>query len=935
MNEMNNGREMVTAMAPRMAAKDVRIQVGDDGVRVTELTRDQLQSMRPTLIVAAGGSGHLTALHLVAILTRRFGDAWREKIRILVFDTTEESLQIVDGGRRVRLEPGVEFFNIGNVPVANILRNIHNLDSIDERFGAVLNRLPRTSLRNGAKSMPPLGLLALYWHYPLIKEQLRRALWALAERNGIGAEIALQQQGINVILISSIVGGTGAGLILDLSALTRTLFDDLGAQGEFCHITGIVFLPQAFPGVPPTNLQANAGASLQEIGELIMHGDFKVCYPDGRRVHVRQAPFDLLYVLDGVDERGQTWSGIDEIAAMAAEGIYLQIGSQLGRKGDNVFDNMDEVLMGRTSDGEGTYLASFGMGHLEFPAPLVAEICARRLLAEQIDSVWLSPTQGSANSVQAPLQVALPEHLENVLSRDPQGGELRLDLRQPRWLQKKAHNEVANEAIAYVREYGHSRVNEGLVRKVEQNGRARAGAAQKAWTAWVNSLLFSPQMRMNDLLSQLQEAQSQTRAWLEDNRRHLQTLVTQAEQQAEAVRQAESQLVAAAESLLIGRRGRVRKTLDDLFAAAGELFETQVQVAQCQAQRQVWGELASHLASLEKDARTLADRLESIAARMEEEANTQLQEAQSGGVSRLSLADEAHVGELYEEHAPELLNLQIRLAQEDLLALAAQPTEALGETLLAAVRPLFEPIARLTVEQVIAARSDEMSPRARRQQLFRLATPSWNVDRARLPQGGSELKRIEVMGVPDAAATLFDDEVTRVSTHDPHRLTALVVAAGAPAGALQQHEAYQRALEEVRRHRPVHVLPQFLVDAGQARLAFALGSIFGFIYSQGAHFYYQPADELESARRLENGLARAMAVLEGEDGLVREIMERAEAQIARMGLQKAIQALADYYSTVPEGRTALDDLVRDLKQRVREYAAELRQINDYRSGLKD
>lgn len=53
---------------------------------------------------------------------------------------------------------------------------------------------------------------------------------------------------------------------------------------------------------------------------------------------------------------------------MTARGIYLQMSSQLGRKGENAFDNLNEALTGQTANGEGTFYSSFGLGYLLFDA---------------------------------------------------------------------------------------------------------------------------------------------------------------------------------------------------------------------------------------------------------------------------------------------------------------------------------------------------------------------------------------------------------------------------------------------------------------------------------------------------------------------------------------------------------------------------------------
>lgn len=911
-----------------------RTETVDETAAIKDRTSSQLEQMRPALVIVLGGTGQLFGVHLKAALIQRYGQDWRDRVRIVAFDTTDEPYVIQGSAGPVRLEPGDEYHHIGNVPVPAILRNIDNLPTIQSRLGSALHRLPATALRNGAKSIPALGLIALLWHFSLVREQLKRALWELAGREQQGASVALQQQGINVFICSSLVGGTGRGMLIDVAYQVRDLFSELGTQADFCHITGLGFLPQAFPGIPATNLNANAGSSLQEIDHLMVHGNFRARYPDGRTVQHREAPFDLFYVLDGVDERGRTWPGIHALAAMAASGVYLQMASQVGRKGDNVFDNMDDALMGRTADGQGTFLASFGLAYQEFDAPAVAELCSRWLLQELIRDEWLSEVAGKPPAAaEALLQPVSAAQMEVALWRDPDGGQLHLDLRQPGWLRQKAHEEITAAARNYVQEYGHSRVSERLLVQLERNATALSKAQQAAWRQWVNDRLLSPGESAHGLIQILKSSQSQLNEWLDGSHPALLELDAARERQTVALAQAEAVLARATSSLPLGRNGRIRDGLAGYFQAATELYETQLAAGYLRAQRQVWSEIGQYLGELLRETQRLAEHLQTIAGRLARETAAQLAALQTGAVSHLSLADEAYVQTLYQKYRPRQVNVHAHLEKAP-LDLGQYSSAELAELLLGVLRTPFAAVQALTIEDVIADRAAEMSVRARREQLFQMATPSWNLDRARLPQGGSDMKRVEVLGVPDVTTTLFRHEPTHVSTHDPHRLVAFVVSAGAPPAALQQYERYRQMMDMVRAQRPIFVLPQFMADANQSRLAFALGSIFGYIYNQGTYFYYQPSDELQSPLRLGNGLANAIAALEARDGLVRELMERIDAQIARLGLQQAIAILSEYYSVVPEGRTPLDDLARELKQLVREYSEELRQISEFSSGLK-
>lgn len=195
--------------------------------------------------------------------------------------------------------------------------------------------------------MRPLGLLAFLWRYAEVETYLHDAIWALA-----GRQHNEGREGINVFVLNSLVGGTGSSAFLDVAHVIRDLFDELGTLADFCYITGVGVLPRAFHGINGPNLVPNAVASLKELNHCMMHGGFTARYPTGRTITTVQPPFNIYYLVDGIDERGHTWSGLGEVCRLAAEAVFLQMGSQVGQKHENDFDNLDEVLVGQTAEGE-------------------------------------------------------------------------------------------------------------------------------------------------------------------------------------------------------------------------------------------------------------------------------------------------------------------------------------------------------------------------------------------------------------------------------------------------------------------------------------------------------------------------------------------------------------------------------------------------------
>lgn len=892
----------------------------------------QLEQIRRSLFILLGGTGQQTGVHFKANLIRAFGDAYRDKIALLGFDSTDEPFAVMVGDRLVRLEPGSEFFNIGQVPISRIKQNLDRQHAIRERLGSQIDRLPSVMRGNGMKMIRPAALMAYHWHFPLIHQELSKAIWRLAGRDVAGPQELDQEQGLNIYIVGSLVGGTGSGMMLDMAYHVRSLVAELGMQSEYCTITGLGVLAQAFRGVSGRNLYANGGAALKELTHLMLHENFVARYPNGHFIDIQEAPFNLFYVLDGVDERGRTWNGIQEVAAMAADGLFLQMASQVGRRGDNAFDNVDEILIGRTREGEPTFLSSFGLGYLEFDAPSVADMLTRRLAVEMAAGQWLSSAGQPAAAVTAAeqLQGVAPAQLSPGLRADPEtGGEMFIELGLPSWLMDKRPDTVAAEAAQYVRAYGRVRVGEEMTAQINRNAQQLIAGQQEKWDAWLGSVLFAPEFGFPAIVETHRQAQLAFSERITAGQRRVAELDADTEAATTALEQAERNLQQAAGGLPIGRAGRIRGALVATFRAAEGLFDRQLQAAEARGMLLVWSEVAQHLAARGRAVRFLSDRLAAMAETLRSDSESRLRRLQSSSGARLSLADAATVEQLYARHRPGLARLAL---PGDPLRPLALDRETLQALLLEELGRPFAAVRALSVEDVLRERSGEMSPRARRRQLFQLATPSWSIDPTRLPDGGASLERLEVLGVADEAATLFDDDLSRVSTHDPHRIIAYVMVAGAAPSALQQYGQYEKALAGARGVVPVHVLPEFMADVNQGQLAFALGSIFGLIQNEGAHFYYQPADALQERLRLGQGLANAVESLSAQEALTREVLERVDSQIAHLGLQRSIEILAEYYSAAPDGRTKLDAITRDLKRQVRAYADELRQIREFSGG---
>jgi hypothetical protein len=903
------------------------------GAGQTGLRRGPPHNLRPTLVIGLGGTGHRIVVHLKACLTRAYGAVPTDRIRLLAFDTADEVITVPVRGQPLALELDRELFLVGHTPVPNIVRNIDRQPAIAARLPCIQS-IPPVALRAGAKQVRPLGLLALLWRFDQVERRISDAIWELAGKDTLSRR-AGTTQGINVFVCNSLVGGTGSGMFLDVAYLVHAIFSELGSMGDFCYITGVGVLPQAFRGIEGPNIVPNTVAALKELGYCMQRGGFSCQYPNGRWLSAPQAPFHLYYLVDGVDEQGYTWGGLNELCAMIASGLFLQIGSQLGRKGENDFDNLDAVLAQQTAEGEGTFCGSFGVASLYFPAGDVAAWCTARLARAVIEQGLLRPAveEGVEEMADALLRaqgVDAPALLRE-LAQDDEGVPFAVELRLPSWLRQARDAHAVQELARHVHDYRRVRVGGDFYTWMKANSSALQDRLSGALGHSVETALADPTCGVNGALARISaldrrleilERALEARRAAADGERNRSELELQEKE--EALRRA-----TASTSLFRGRA---------IAAARGRYVE----VAE-RALSQALGCLLAEtgLALVARLRRDLADRaqaLDGLRARLtavqrllaDEEARL-LPSIQREGIARICLATPDYCRTLYERHAP-----PPREALAELLGDAAVAewvdlgVAELAGLLRAGVARFFRAIGGMTVEDALRAQAAETSPQAYRERLFRLAAPSWNLDLARLHDGGAQLRAIRVMGVPDEGNTAFvADMPTIVSTHDPTTVTAFLATIGAPSTALQQYTGYEREYEAVRRSRPLHVLPQFQVEDEQARLAFALAAVFGMVFSRGFYYYYRPEDPLDAPLKLGNGLANSIRHFAQADTLTREVMARVERHIEEIGTAQALSILVDYYSRDDSGdgvgSTQMDALVADLRKRVRAYASELQQ----------
>ncbi|MEO8083274.1 MAG: tubulin-like doman-containing protein [Ardenticatenales bacterium] len=879
---------------------------------------------QPALIVGAGGVGHRVLLSLKAELIAIYG-AVPSGIRLVLFDIDDENLSVSQGDAVIALEEGAERFSLGPIPVARIRRNLANLPTIAERLPS-LSELPPITAAHAAKALRPVGSLAFQWRFPFIQDQVRRALWALAGRDNHGDDRLHVDaaRGVKVIQVGSVCGGTNSGMFLELGYLLRTEMEALGTLGDACVSIGVGMLPGAFRGTNSPSLAPNTVAALREVESVMADGAPPLHYRNGTVLEPSRPPFDMYLLVDAVDEGGRVWVNRDELCRMIAQSLLVVSATRLGEQGDVQMDNLDEVLTDRTADGRSTFFGSIGLARLEFPAERIADGLADRLVADAVVTEILAPV------VPADIAAAVADwceatgvhasQLRDRLARDAAGTPLGVSLELPQRIRDAAADALPGRAEQWIREWERVQIGGDYSLWIEQHAAAAATAWRGDLEGWLGHGGVAGIGGVSGALARLERLQQR-----------LAVIHAELSVGLESARAAERSARAALDSLAADMAGAAETAWPfrraKLLTAADAYVRGAERSGAAVIERVVHQHALNVIADMTAAVSAASGRITLLAARLqraEGEARSRYDAMKSDVAGRmgdpaLRLVDDALLYSLYARHRPAPAVLEARWLADaggGLLALADAPDAAVRH-LVRACRAPFSAVRTFTIEQAMAERTD-VSPRARLAALREAALPAVNIDLTRLPGGDAALRRIEVVGVPDAGDTCLAGEASSlVSTHDASAITVLTLSVGMPYTALQAWPEYLRAYEREAGRRPLHTLPGFQTRPQEHRLGLALGLAFGLIYNRGAYFYYRPADPLDDAVRLGQGGERTLRSLSERDGLVREIILRVDDKVETVGTAHAV-AVLDRWSAAD---AADDDLERALKRLARDYAA--------------
>ncbi|OUQ25834.1 hypothetical protein B5E77_10165 [Lachnoclostridium sp. An131] len=342
----------------------------------------------PTLLIGLGGTG----CKIIERVSKLVTDEQRSNIAFAVFDTDINDLRGIQ-----ERNPFIKTIQTSTKQTVGEYLN-KDTHARDTWFpvNAILNG---KTLTEGAGQVRSISRLALETVIRAGKmEPLHEAIQSLYK-----VEEDKVEQALRVIIVSSLAGGTGSGLILPVALYTKNY---LATHFRLsANITrGFFILPEVFYEVitgqtERNNLKANAYATLRELDAFLMKGDatlpekyersVKMQFPKAssngyEEYNIR--PYDFCFLFDAQNAEGGKLNSFDQYLDHAANCIYAQSIGPMNKRSNSSEDNTIRKLA--KEHGRNRY-AGAGASMLIYPFEDIRKLIALKWTKQCVSMQWM------------------------------------------------------------------------------------------------------------------------------------------------------------------------------------------------------------------------------------------------------------------------------------------------------------------------------------------------------------------------------------------------------------------------------------------------------------------------------------------------------------------------------------------------------------------
>lgn len=418
-------------------------------------TPDKDVNLIPTLLIGVGGTGKETLLRIRKMFYEKGMGIGRDHALVdyLVVDTNEKEMNSLNDSTLTPLMKDVlSFADSGQdqeafpIHITEAVANSYleggkaSHPNIFSWFNEdLIKRQGASMISAGAGQNRQIARLCFFHHYERLRKLLEHKLTSLVGSASNASarlkghsdnRVGVEEKSIMVYIVTSIAGGTGAGIFLDMGMLVKDILPKKFANYNY-NIVYYAVLPEPYlPFMKSEELvkkiKENSFAVLTEM-ELFAYDNrdqkFDLSFPPpvdqasdksrsfgyevewkrGERVKIPPRFWDNCFLVDGTNEDQATPMTPDQVAQMIAEAIFLNFDeTEFGTKLRSSLVNRLALTIGLVSDDlkttEGEILferphskafSIFGLSQIYFDRAKLIRKAGFMLASKLVKDFWL------------------------------------------------------------------------------------------------------------------------------------------------------------------------------------------------------------------------------------------------------------------------------------------------------------------------------------------------------------------------------------------------------------------------------------------------------------------------------------------------------------------------------------------------------------------
>jgi eukaryotic-like serine/threonine-protein kinase len=338
----------------------------------------------PALVIGIGQLGMQVLQRLRDRIVQRFDSPSQlPNVRLLLIDTDSEIVKAA-----TRCSPS-SALSVHDIVLTPLHRPSHYLRPREGRLKIetwidprMLYRIPRSQVTGGVRA---LGRLAFVDHSRNIVNRLQKELDGCLNPNvlalaGRQTKLGIRSNRPRVYVVAGLAGGTGSGMLLDLTYTVRQLLKRIGYEQP--DIVGLCLLPPAEGTRARASSLGNAYAALSEINFFSMPGNSFAAQYHERDVPLLDTdpPFSRCFLLPLADEANTPNSR--ETLDLAGQFLFRDLASPLGQATE-----LARAALPLWQRGQA--FSTFGLYQVSWPRRELLRTAARRL-CHRLVLRWMS-----------------------------------------------------------------------------------------------------------------------------------------------------------------------------------------------------------------------------------------------------------------------------------------------------------------------------------------------------------------------------------------------------------------------------------------------------------------------------------------------------------------------------------------------------------------